>query len=38
MNDYQLKIGSVVYPPTPVDCQFAANPERSRAEAASELS
>ena len=38
MTDYQLKIGSVVYPPTPVDCQFAANPERSRAEAASELS
>ncbi len=37
MTDYQLKIGSVVYPPTPVDCQFAANPERSRAEAASEL-
>ena len=37
MNDYQLKIGSVVYPPTPVDCQFAADPERSRAEAASEL-
>ena len=37
MTDYQLKIGSVVYPPTPVDCQFGANPERSRAEAASEL-
>jgi hypothetical protein len=37
MNDYQLKVGSVVYPPTPVDCQFAANPEFSRSEAASEL-
>lgn len=22
MTDYQIKIGSVVYPPTPVDCQF----------------
>ena len=22
LTDYQIKIGSVVYPPTPVDCQF----------------
>lgn len=38
MIDYQLKIGSVVYPPTPVDCQFqgAAAPFQ-RAEAISEL-
>ena len=39
--DYQIKIGSVVYPPTPVDCQFnGANliSAFSRGEAFSELS
>ena len=39
--DYQIKIGSVVYPPTPVDCQFqGANGVSafSRGEAMSELS
>ena len=38
--DYQIKIGSVVYPPTPVDCQFqgaAGAAAFSRAEAMSEL-
>ena len=39
--DYQIKIGSVVYPPTPVNCQFngaAANASAfTRAEALSEL-
>jgi hypothetical protein len=39
--DYQIKIGSVVYPPTPVDCQFngvAGTSAFSRSEALSELS
>ena len=39
--DYQIKIGSVVYPPTPVDCQFngaAGTPAFARGEAYSELS
>ena len=39
--DYQIKIGSVVYPPTPVDCQFQGNNGVSsftRGEALSELS
>ena len=38
--DYQLKIGSVVYPPTPVDCQFngaAGITAFTRGEAFSEL-
>jgi hypothetical protein len=41
MVNYQLKIGSVLYPPTPVDCGFAGNnalTSVSRAEAVSELS
>jgi hypothetical protein len=41
LTDYQIKIGSVVYPPTPVDCQFqGANGVSafSRGEALSELS
>ena len=40
MVDYQLKIGSVLYPPTPVDCEFqggAAITGLVRGEAASEL-
>ena len=39
--DYQIKIGSVVYPPTPVDCQFNGpngTSSFSRGEAFSELS
>lgn len=39
--DYQIKIGSVVYPPTPVDCQFLGPNGISsftRGEALSELS
>jgi len=38
--DYQIKIGSVIYPPTPVDCQFqgaAGNSAFTRAEAFTEL-
>ena len=38
--DYQIKIGSVVYPPTPVDCQFQGGPGIAgftRGEAFSEL-
>jgi len=37
MTNYQLKIGSVLYPPTPVDCQFGGGAALSRAEAVSEL-
>jgi hypothetical protein len=37
MTDYQIKIGSVVYPPTPVDCQFAGGSAFQRSEALSEL-
>tara|TARA_R100000655_G_scaffold106006_1_gene154802 strand:- start:1127 stop:2569 length:1443 start_codon:yes stop_codon:yes gene_type:complete len=40
MTDYQIKIGSVVYPPTPVDCQFngpAGTTGFTRGEALSEL-
>ena len=40
LTDYQIKIGSVVYPPTPVDCQFqgaAGSSGFRRAEALSEL-
>jgi len=40
MTDYQIKIGSVVYPPTPVDCQFQGAAGTSafvRGEAFSEL-
>jgi len=40
MVNYQIKIGSVVYPPTPVDCQFqglAGVSAFSRSEALSEL-
>jgi hypothetical protein len=39
MVNYQLKIGSVLYPPTPVDCGFgvAALTALTRAEAVSEL-
>jgi len=39
--DYQIKIGSVVYPPTPVDCQMQGangNSAFTRGEAFSELS
>tara|TARA_Y100001937_G_scaffold127122_1_gene198344 strand:+ start:537 stop:1976 length:1440 start_codon:yes stop_codon:yes gene_type:complete len=39
MTDYQLKIGSVLYPPTPIDCQFqAGNQAFNRSEVVSELS
>tara|TARA_Y100001937_G_scaffold127752_1_gene201001 strand:+ start:2140 stop:3576 length:1437 start_codon:yes stop_codon:yes gene_type:complete len=39
MTDYQVKIGSVVYPPTPVDCQFqGGNQAFQRGEVLSELS
>ena len=41
LTDYQIKIGSVVYPPTPVDCQFqgvAGTTAFVRGEAFSELS
>jgi len=41
LTDYQIKIGSVVYPPTPVDCQFQGVNGASafgRGEALSELS
>ena len=41
LTNYQIKIGSVVYPPTPVDCQFqgaAAAVAYTRSEALSELS
>ena len=42
LNEYQLKIGSVVYPPTPVRCGFAdgaiANVSGKRAESLLELS
>jgi len=39
MTDYQMKIGSMHYPPTPVECNFgnAAGPDFQRAEALSEL-
>tara|TARA_R110000824_G_scaffold7908_1_gene36044 strand:- start:1573 stop:3012 length:1440 start_codon:yes stop_codon:yes gene_type:complete len=39
MTDYQVKIGSVVYPPTPIDCQFqaAAGSALQRGEVMSEL-
>ena len=39
MIDYQLKIGSVLYPPTPVDAQFqgAGTQALTRAEVVSEL-
>jgi hypothetical protein len=41
LTNYQIKIGSVVYPPTPVDCQFqgvAAAVAYTRSEALAELS
>ncbi len=41
LTDYQIKIGSVVYPPTPVDCQFQGPANISaftRGEAFTELS
>ena len=38
LTDYQVKIGSVVYPPTPVDCQFqGGNQAFQRGEVLSEL-
>tara|TARA_R110000803_G_scaffold15315_2_gene42497 strand:- start:2259 stop:3629 length:1371 start_codon:yes stop_codon:yes gene_type:complete len=39
MTNYQLKIGSILFPPTPTDCQFggAAGAALVRAEAVSEL-
>ena len=38
MTDYQVKIGSVVYPPTPIDCQFqGAGAALQRSEALTEL-
>ena len=38
MVNYQLKIGSVLYPPTPVDCEFQGGAAAlSRGEAVSEL-
>jgi len=38
MTNYQLKIGSVLYPPTPVDCQFQGGAAFDRGEAIAELS
>ena len=38
LTNYQLKIGSVLYPPTPVDCQFAGGAAFERGEAIAELS
>ena len=37
LTDYQLKIGSMLYPPTPVECNFGAGAGQNRAEALSEL-
>jgi len=38
LASYQLKIGSVLYPPTPVDCQFQGGAAFDRGEAIAELS